>query len=89
MAQLAHQLLEQKDIVAEAVVIVVTSVVAGIAGALVGARFVTDLLYETSAADPLVLALVAILLVAGGIVASAFPAWRASRVDPMVALRAE
>jgi ABC-type lipoprotein release transport system permease subunit len=85
----ARQLVVVKMIVAEGVLIVAMSVVVGVVGALVGARFVTDLLYDTSAADPVVLALVAMLLLAGGIVASAFPAWRASRVDPMVALRAE
>ena len=76
-------------IVAEAVVIVAASVVVGVVAALLGARFVSDLLYDTSASDPIVLTAVAVLLLAGGVVASSLPAWRASRVDPMVALRAE
>jgi len=76
-------------IVAEAVVIVAASVVVGVVAALLGARFVSDLLYETSASDPIVLAAVASLLLGAGVAASSLPAWRASRVDPMVALRAE
>jgi predicted permease len=61
----------------------------GLAGALVATRAMRALLYEVSPADPLtyVFAAVVIGLVALG--ASLIPARRATRVDPVVALRAE
>jgi putative ABC transport system permease protein len=42
-----------------------------------------------SASDPLTLVAVATLLVGVSVVASLVPAWRATRVDPMEALRDE
>ncbi|HKV51931.1 MAG TPA: hypothetical protein VJO52_12090 [Gemmatimonadaceae bacterium] len=47
------------------------------------------MLYDTSPHDPVVLAVVAAVLTAVSIAASAVPAWRASRTDPLVALRAD
>jgi ABC-type antimicrobial peptide transport system permease subunit len=47
------------------------------------------LLYEVKAVDPLVFVAMAGMMVAIGVLASYVPAWRASRVDPMVALRGE
>jgi putative ABC transport system permease protein len=52
-------------------------------------RVVSSMLYATSARDPLVLAVVPAALVLSAIVASAAPAIRAGRVDPVVALRTE
>ena len=67
--------------------------VAGVAlGAVVGlsvARFVEPLLFHVSPRDPVVYGAVAAVLVLVAIIASAVPAWRATRVDPVVALRAE
>ena len=57
--------------------------------ALLLARFLEPLLFETNAANPLVIAAVAGLLSGVSLVASAIPAWRAARVDPNIALRAE
>jgi ABC-type antimicrobial peptide transport system permease subunit len=49
----------------------------------------SSLLYNTHAADPLTMLLVSILLIVVGAVAGFLPAHRASKVDPMIALRAE
>ena len=61
----------------------------GLLGAVAGGRWAEPLLFETSPRDPLVLGGVALALLAVALVASLVPAWRASRVAPSVALRAE
>ncbi|HYV03536.1 MAG TPA: FtsX-like permease family protein, partial [Blastocatellia bacterium] len=64
-------------------------VVVGLAGAVVGARLISSVLYEVPAVDPLTFSLVALLLIGIGLLACYIPARRAMRVDPMVALRYE
>jgi putative ABC transport system permease protein len=49
----------------------------------------SSLLYGVTPADPLTFIVVSILLVAAGLLASYIPARRATKVDPMVALRYE
>jgi putative ABC transport system permease protein len=46
-------------------------------------------LFDTQSTDPVTYAAVAVAFVAAGIAACAGPAWRATTVDPMVALRAD
>jgi putative ABC transport system permease protein len=48
-----------------------------------------DLLYEIKPLDPAVFAAVSATLLAVAALACLVPAWRASRLDPMQALRAE
>ena len=64
-------------------------IVFGIAGALVVSRLMREALFEVDPADPLVYLVlsVTLLLVAG--CASLFPARRATRIDPVIALRTE
>ena len=69
--------------------IVAVGVVAGIGLALAGARLVQSLLYRVAPNDPFVLALVAVVLLVAAMVAALLPAWRASRVDPLTALRTD
>jgi ABC-type antimicrobial peptide transport system permease subunit len=52
-------------------------------------KFLTSLLYGISPHDPIALATAAAGLLVAGALAGAIPAWRASRVDPLTALRAE
>jgi predicted permease len=61
----------------------------GLAGALLLTRLMKSLLYHVSPADPLTYGAVSAGLVAAAILASYLPARRASRVDPMQALRAD
>jgi putative ABC transport system permease protein len=67
----------------------VVSVVIGLAGAALTTRFLDRLLYDVSPRDPLTFGAVAVflLLIAGA--ASLIPAWRASRADPITALRSD
>jgi putative ABC transport system permease protein len=55
--------------------------------AVVLTRFLSALLYEVHPIDPLTVALVAVLMAAVAAVANYVPAWRATRVDPITALR--
>ncbi|MEE8584143.1 MAG: ABC transporter permease, partial [Acidobacteriota bacterium] len=61
----------------------------GLLGALAANRALSGLLYEVSASDPLTYALVAALLLGVAALACYLPARRASRVDPLIALRWE
>jgi hypothetical protein len=60
-----------------------------LAGGLALTRFLGSLLFGVAPTDPAVFAATAIALAVVGVVASGLPARRASRVDPMVALRSE
>jgi predicted permease len=61
----------------------------GIAGALLLTRMVGNLLYDVSPNDPGTFATVATLLAVTALLAGGIPAWRASRIDPVRALRQE
>jgi putative ABC transport system permease protein len=76
-------------VLTEAALLSLGGVALGIAGALALTRFMASLLFKTHAYDPLTMVCVSVLLLAVGILAGYMPARRASKVDPMIALRAE
>jgi putative ABC transport system permease protein len=64
-------------------------IAAGVLAALLLSRLMEGLLYGVPARDPLTFAAVALLLLGVALAASILPALRASRVDPLEALRSE
>jgi len=64
-------------------------VVLGLAGAYALTRVMSSLLFNVSATDALTFASVPVILIATALLASYLPALRATRVDPIVALRDE
>lgn len=67
----------------------VVGAVLGIAASFAATRAITSLLFGMSAMDPVTFICVTLLLIIVALLASYFPARRASQVDPMVALRYE
>jgi putative ABC transport system permease protein len=74
-------------VLGQGLVLALVGVAAGIAGAFWLTRVMTGLLFHVSATDPATFAGIAILLVAVALLASYIPARRATRIDPMAALR--
>jgi len=64
-------------------------VVLGLVGAAALTRVMASLLFGTSTTDAVTFAMVPVLLIIVALASTAIPAWRATSVDPMVALREE
>jgi predicted permease len=73
----------------EGVVLIGVGILLGLAGAAALARVASSLLFETKPTDPSTFMLVSCLMLAVAFLACYIPARRATKVDPMVALRYE
>ncbi len=76
-------------ILRESLVLVGLGILTGIAAAFSAGRIVASMLFDLSPADPLTYGAVAIVLTLIALLASAAPARRASRIDPIAALKIE
>jgi putative ABC transport system permease protein len=69
--------------------LVLVGIVLGVAGAYAVTRTIRSLLFEVGTTDPLTFVAVLVLLAVVGFIASYVPARRATKVDPLEALRYE
>jgi predicted lysophospholipase L1 biosynthesis ABC-type transport system permease subunit len=76
-------------VMGESLAVAAAGAAAGLVGALALARLMTGLLYQVAPADPATFAAVCALLTMVALAAAWLPARRATRVDPLSALRAE
>lgn len=89
MALGAERALVLRDVLGQGLKLTCVGLVAGMAAALVLTRLMETLLFEVRPSDPATLAGVAVLITAVAAAASLVPAFRATRVDPIVALKDE
>lgn len=76
-------------VIADGLKLAAAGVVIGVGGAVLAGRWLTTLLFGVGPTDPRLLGATAAVLMSVAVAASVVPAWRASRVDPVVALRSE
>jgi putative ABC transport system permease protein len=78
-----------KLVVRQGMMLALIGVVVGLAGALALTRVMSSFLFEVTERDPITFVVVAALLIAVAFIACLVPARRATKVDPLVALRYE
>lgn len=79
----------RRQVIAGTLRLAALGLAAGLAASLLLARLIASLLYGISAFDPVTFAAMCAVLSAVALLAGYLPAWRASRIDPMSALRAD
>jgi hypothetical protein len=78
-----------RNVLREGLLLGASGIAVGLAAAVASTRVLRSLLFEVTPTDPVTLGAVAGLLLAVAIAATLWPARRATKVDPMVALRYE
>jgi putative ABC transport system permease protein len=76
-------------VVGQGIRVALAGVAAGLLASVAATRLLVGMLFAVSPLDPLTFMVVAVVLVAAALLASFIPARRATKVDPMVALRYE
>ena len=78
-----------RQVVTQGAKVVLVGVGIGVVTAFASTRLLGTLLYDVKAVDPIVFAVMSVMMLAMGVLASYMPARRASSVDPMEALRSD
>jgi putative ABC transport system permease protein len=78
-----------KMVLGQGLLTVAIGLIVGLAGSLLLTRTMRSMLFEISPNDPITIVGIALLLLLIAMLASYIPARRATRVDPMIALRYE
>ena len=73
----------------QGLVLSVGGVIVGVLGAVVATRLIASQLYGVEATDPATFAIVAVAMIGIALLATYFPARRATKVDPLIAMRSE
>jgi putative ABC transport system permease protein len=76
-------------IIGQGMRVVMAGVVAGLIGALLVTRLMTNVVYGVRVTDPLTYGAVALLLTVVALLASYIPARRATRIDPLTSMRSD
>jgi hypothetical protein len=79
----------RRQVVSDGAKVVLVGIVVGVAAAIASTRFLSTLLYDVRAVDPLVFAGMSLMMLGVGILASYMPARRASSVNPVESLRSD
>jgi len=85
-AQMGHIM---RMVLKQGMLLVLIGIGVGLGASLALTRLITKLLYKTSATDPVTFSLIAVLLIVVALLACYIPARRATKVDPLDALRYE
>jgi predicted lysophospholipase L1 biosynthesis ABC-type transport system permease subunit len=79
----------RRQVVSDGAKVVLIGIVVGVAVALASTRFLSTLLFDVKAVDPIVFAAMSLMMLGVGMLASYMPARRASSVNPIEALRSD
>jgi putative ABC transport system permease protein len=76
-------------VVGQGVILTIVGLAIGLAGSYAAGRVLAAMLFQISPRDPATFGVLAALLGGVAVLASAVPGWRATRIDPITALRSE